>query len=110
MTGKEKILAVLKRGGRWTTPALANAAKIAHNTTIKWICMLRKEGIKIRGDQAPGKSYYEFWIDKHASEAEILYDNCITIRDTYPPDCRERIKIQIQINEMESRHQFQKAA
>jgi hypothetical protein len=126
VNGKQRVLDTLKRGGRWPTPILATTAKLGDNTTIKWACALRKEGLPVFSAPIKDKSYYEWWYDENASikkfvsEEERVYRECIkvlaggykdekgAIVPDYPFDCVERVKVEEQMRQMELKFPYLK--
>ena len=98
------------RGGKWSTPAIAENAGIAHNTTIRCINEWRKElhGYTIEDERVPEKSYNRYWLvqirqreeDKDIEELRELLKACDNALLTYPETCQDRRKIEIQREEV----------
>jgi hypothetical protein len=99
-TGKERVLAVLQRGGWWITAKLAEEAGLQDNTCVKYVKFLRDEGTQILGRKVDKKEYNEYCLDSEAlaqdratmQRSPGLSSDYKAILAGYPVDHPERLK------------------
>lgn len=99
-TGKDRVMQVLLRGGKWPTPILAENSGCADNTTIKWLNIYCKDkaieyGYRLQKEQVPGKSYNQYWLEKIDSKYVELLKAIDHAIETYP-DGLEKEKVELQ--------------
>ena len=65
MTSKESVLALLRRGGRYTPHEIGRECHIQHNTAIKDIKFLRDDGHRIEKERhiaQDGTEFYRYYL------------------------------------------------